>query len=171
MELERAKAIAEKIKAVLEPACECVPEIVGSIRRRKPYPGDIELLCIPKYVGGVDQLDREIGALFIQRILAFRRNKLGRAVYGPKNKLLRHIESGIGVDIFSTTAECWWVALVIRTGPKESNIAIATAAQRKGWRLRAYGSGFDTPNGLIECHSERDVFETVGLPYLPPEGR
>lgn len=170
MQLERAKAIAEKIKALLEPACERV-EIAGSIRRQKPEVGDVELLCIPKYLNGVDQLDKELGALFIQHVLAFRRNKLGRAVYGPKNKLLRHVESGIGIDIFSTTAECWWVALVIRTGPKESNIAIATAAQRKGWRLRAYGSGFDTPNGLIVCHFERDVFEAVGLPYLPPEGR
>ena len=170
MELERAQKIADEVKTLLAPGCDWV-EIVGSTRRRKPDVGDIELLCIPKYVAGVDQLDSEIGALFIQRILGFRLNKRGSTVYGPKNKLLVHIPSGIGVDIFSTTAECWWVALVIRTGPKESNIAIATAAQRKGWRLRAYGSGFDTPNGLIECHSERDVFETVGLPYQEPEER
>ncbi len=170
MELERAQKIADEVKTLLAPGCDWV-EIVGSTRRRKPDVGDIELLCIPKYVVGVDQLDSEIGALFIQRILGFRLNKRGSTVYGPKNKLLVHIPSGIGVDIFSTTAECWWVALAIRTGPKESNIAIATAAQRKGWRLRAYGSGFDTPNGRIECHSERDVFETVGLLYQRPEER
>lgn len=170
MELEKAKAIAEKIKAILEPVCERIV-IAGSIRRRKPEVGDIELLCIPKYVAGVDQLDKEIGALFMQRILGFRRNKLGRAVYGPKNKLLRHVESGIGVDIFSTTKECWPVALVIRTGPKESNMAIAIAAQRKGWRLRPYGSGFDTWDGVVRCHSEREVFEAVGLPYQRPEER
>lgn len=167
MELEKAEAIAENLKALLEPACERIV-IAGSIRRQKPEVGDIELLCIPKYVAGVDQLDREIGALFIQRILGFRLNKLGRKVYGTKNKLLLHIESGIGVDIFSTTEECWPVALAIRTGPKESNVAIATAAQRKGWRLRAYGSGFDTPNGPIHCQSEREVFELVGLPYQQP---
>lgn len=167
MELERAKAIAEELKWRLEPACERV-EIAGSIRRQKPHPNDIELLCIPKFVGSVDQLDREIGALMIQGILGFRLNKLGSRVYGPKNKLLVHLPSGIGVDIFSTTEECWPVALAIRTGPKESNVAIATAAQRKGWRLRAYGSGFDTPNGPIHCQSEREVFELVGLPYQEP---
>lgn len=167
MELEKARVIAEKIKALLVPACERLV-IAGSIRRQKPEVGDIELLCIPKYVVGVDQLDREIGALFIQRILGFRRNKLGRKVYGPKNKLLLHQESGIGVDIFSTTEECWPVALVVRTGGKATNKRIATAALTKGYQFHAYGRGFTTPSGEIVCHSEREVFETVGLPYEEP---
>jgi DNA polymerase (family 10) len=167
MELEKAKAIAGKIRVLLWPVCDRI-EIAGSIRRRKPEVGDIELLCIPKYFAGVDQLDRELGALMIQRILGFRLNKLGRRVYGPKNKLLRHIESGIGVDIFSTDAKCWPVALVVRTGGKETNKRIAMAALRKGWRFHAYGSGFSTPDGEIVCHSEREVFEAVGLPYQEP---
>lgn len=165
MELERAKAIAEELKRLLYPTCARI-EIAGSIRRQKPEVGDIELLCIPKYVAVVDQLDRELGALFIQQILGFRRNKRGSIVYGPKNKLLRHLGSGIGVDIFSTDAKCWPVALVVRTGGKETNKRIATAALRKGYRFHAYGSGFSTPDGAIVCHSEREVFEAVGLPYL-----
>jgi len=84
MELEKAKAIAEQIRVLLRPACNRI-EIAGSIRRRKPEVGDIELLCIPKYFAGVDQLDRELGALMIQRILGFRLNKLGSRVYEPKN--------------------------------------------------------------------------------------
>jgi len=170
MELEKAKAIAEELKSLLEPACERII-IAGSIRRQKPFVNDIELLCIPRYVVGVDQLDREIGALFIQQILGFRLNKLGSKVYGPKNKLLRHLESGIGVDIFSTDANCWPVALVVRTGGKETNKRIATAALRKGYAFHAYGSGFSTPNGEIICHSEQEVFEAVGLPFQRPEER
>ncbi|GAI16322.1 unnamed protein product, partial [marine sediment metagenome] len=121
---------------------------------------------IPKYFASVDQLDRELGALMIQGILGYRLNKLGSRVYGPKNKLLRHIESGFGVDIFSTDAKCWPVALVVRTGGKYTNKCIARAALRKGYRFHAYGSGFSTPDGEIVCHSEREVFEAVGLPYL-----
>jgi len=172
MELQKAKVIAEELKSLLEPACEREPAIAGSIRRQKPNVGDVELVCIPRFVDGVDQLDKKLGGLCIQGVLGLRRNKRGSAVYGPKNKLMVHLPSGIGVDIFSTDERCWWVALAIRTGPKESNIAIARAAQRKGWRLRAYGSGFDTPNGgRIECRAERAVFEAVGLPYQPPERR
>jgi len=165
MELERAKAIAEEIRALLRPSCERIV-VAGSIRRRKAEVGDIELLCIPKYFAGVDQLDRELGALFIQQILGFRLNKLGSRVYGPKNKLLRHVESGIGIDVFSTDAKCWPVALVVRTGGKETNKRIARAALRKGWRFHAYGDGFDTPDGHLHCSSEREVFEAVGLRYL-----
>ena len=167
MELERAKAIAEELKELLAPACERIT-VAGSIRRRKPFPNDIELLCIPKYVEGVDQLDKELGALFVRGILTYRRNKRGSIGYGPKNKLLLHKPSGIGIDIFSTTKECWPVALAIRTGPKESNIAIAMAAKKRGWRLKAYGPGFDTPEGLMRCDSERAVFALVGLPYKEP---
>ena len=63
MELEKAKAIAEELKSLLEPACEKMV-IAGSIRRQKPEVGDIELLCIPRYVTGVDQLDMEVRRLF-----------------------------------------------------------------------------------------------------------
>lgn len=170
MELQQAKAIAEELKGLLELACERI-EIAGSIRRRKPEVGDIELLCIPRYVAGVDQLDREIGSLFIRRILGFRLNKRGSKVYGPKNKLLVHLPSGIGIDVFSTEEDCWPVALVVRTGGKVTNQRIATAALRKGYRFRAYGDGFDTPNGHIHCSSEREVFEVVGLTYKDPVER
>lgn len=167
MELEKARAIAENLKKQLSPFCEKI-EIAGSVRRLKPEPKDIELLCVPSYRGEVNLLDSQITMLMSERVLALRRNKRGGTTYGPKNKLLLHPESGIGIDVFSTTEECWWVALAIRTGPKESNITIAKAAIRKGWRLLAYGSGFNTHQGLVRCKSEREVFELVGLPYQEP---
>jgi len=167
MELHKAKAIAEELKRLLESACEKIV-IAGSIRRQKPEVGDIELLCVPRYINGVDQLDREIGALVDRRIVGFRRNKLGSKVYGPKNKLMVHLPSRIGVDIFSTTDQCWAVSLVVRTGGAETNKRIATAALRRGWHWHAYGRGFTTPDGEVICHSEREVFEAVGMPYLKP---
>jgi len=167
MELDKARAIAEELKALLEPSCHRI-EIAGSIRRKKPEVGDIELLCIPKFVDGVDQLDREIGALVVLGILGFRRNKRGSRAYGPKNKLMVHLPSGLGVDIFSTDKKCWPVSLVVRTGGKKTNKRIATAALRRGYRFHAYGSGFSTPQGDVVCKSEREVFEAVGLTYLQP---
>jgi len=167
MELSKARDIAETLKSLLEGSCERI-EIAGSIRRHKWDVGDIELLCIPKFVDGVDQLDRELGGLAIQGIIALRRNKRGSPTYGPKNKLMLHVPSGIGVDIFSTTEECWPVALVVRTGGKQTNIRISMAAQKRGYKFHAYGSGFSTPQGETICSSEREVFEAVGLPYRQP---
>lgn len=168
MQLETAKAIASELLWVLEPACQRVT-IAGSIRRRKPYPNDIELLCIPKYDSGIDQLDNEIHILMGQGILSLRLNKLGRTIYGPKNKLLRHVESGIGVDIFSTTPENWPVALVVRTGGKETNKMIASRAIERGMRFHAYGRGFTQADGSeLICRSEAGVFRAVELAYQEP---
>jgi len=167
MKLEKAKAIAERLKALLESSCDKI-EVAGSIRRRKPEVGDIELLCVPKYFVGVDMLDAKIQTLIKLGRLDYRLNRCGSRVYGPKNKLMVHLPSGIGLDVFSTDERCWPVALVVRTGGKTTNQRIAMAAIRKGWHLRAYGSGFSTPSGDIVCSSEREVFEAVNLPYLQP---
>jgi len=165
--LYEAQRIAEEIIHLLKPVCYRL-EVVGSIRRRKPDPKDIEILCIPK---ADHLLDQRVKELINQGILDYRRSKLGRIAYGPLNKFLIHCPTGIAVDIFSTTLEKWWMSLVIRTGPDSSTMALARAALRKGWRLRAYGDGYDTPQGHIRCHSEREVFELVGLKYKPPEER
>ena len=164
MELNRARAIAEEIMVLLDGSCDR-KEIAGSIRRRKPDVGDIEILCIPRLEGIADSLDRRVQGLMFQGVLAHRLNRLGRKVYGPKNKLMVHVPSGIGVDIFSTTEECWPVSMVVRTGGKATNQRIAMAALERGYQFHAYGSGFSTPDGDIVCRSEREVFEAVGLPY------
>lgn len=167
MELEKAREIAEEVRRHLDESCVRT-EIAGSIRRRKKDVGDIEILCISRFEGGADSLDRRVQGLMFQGVLTYRLNKLGRKVYGPKNKLMLHVPSGIGVDIFSTTEECWPVSLVVRTGGKKTNQRIAMAALQKGYHFHAYGSGFSTPSGEIVCRSEREVFEAVGLPYREP---
>lgn len=167
MQLEKAREIAESLKDLLEDTCDRI-EIAGSIRRRKPDVGDIELLCIPRSIGGVDQLDWMLKKMIFEGTMALRLSKNGRRTYGPKNKLMVHVKSGIGVDFFSTNEECWSVSLVVRTGGKKTNIQISTAALEKGYQFHAYGSGFSTPDGEIVCRSEREVFEAVGLPYLEP---
>jgi len=163
MELEKAKAIAITLVYYLASGVNRIA-IAGSIRRQKPEVGDIELLVIPK----ANYLDKILDDLMVQGILAMRLNKRGNRVYGPKNKLMVHLPSGIGVDIFSTTPDCWAVSLVVRTGGEKTNKRIATTALRRGYRFHAYGSGFSTPQGYIVCNSEREVFEAVDLPYLEP---
>ena len=167
MKLGKARTIAEEMKSLLELGCHRI-EIAGSIRRQKPEVEDVELLCIPKIANDVDGLEQEIIDLMLRNILGFRLDKRGIGKYGPKSKLMLHISSGIGVDIFSTDFASWPIALVVRTGGEKTNKMITTAALRKGWIWHAYGRGFTTPNGEIICHSERDVFESVGLSYLDP---
>lgn len=168
MKLENARGIADELVELLTPACERLI-IAGSIRRRKPDVGDLELLAIPKFNGVVDLLDQKLKWLMLRGVFDHRPNKRGSIMYGPKNKLLRHVDSGIGVDIFSTDEECWWVALVVRTGGKSTNQEIATRAIERGRSFHAYGRGFTLADGSeLVCRSEQDVFKAVGMRYLEP---
>ncbi len=164
--------VANGLCVRLSPVCKS-SKIVGSLRRNKPFVGDIELLCIPNHApNGDDLLDMQIKLLIARGILDYRLNKRYSKVYGPLNKFLIHMESLIAVDIFSTTRENWFTSLVVRTGPKESNIRIASAALKKGWKFHAYGSGFTDEHGnKVTCRNELDVFLLVGLPYKRPEER
>ncbi len=116
-----------------------------------------------------DPIDDEVTLLIVERVLGFRPK--GRRAYGPKKKFMVHAPSGMGVDILSTDAQCWAVALVVTTGGDMTNKRIASAARRKGWRFRTSEDGFDTADSHITCSTEIEVFEAVGLPYLPPEQR
>lgn len=166
--------VAATLVRILAPSCESI-EVAGSIRRRKPDVGDVELLCIPRLGDrDLDWLDYSLKDMLAShpRLLDLRLDKNGRTSYGPQNKYLVH-HTGIPVDIFSTTPENWWVALVVRTGPAELNRAIAGKALRMGMQFHAYGRGFTSKIGDYEivCKSEEDVFKAVELPYLPPHLR
>lgn len=180
--LAEAKRIASEIVPLLAPFCERI-EIAGSIRRRRPQVGDIEILCIPKIeerpdglfdLISCDLLNEECDKLLAGGTLAKRIGKNGSTSWGPKNKLGVYVPMGIPIDIFSTDQACWWNALVVRTGGKQNNLIITTTAMRRGERFEAYGSGFSRSRDdqhIYTTTSERDVFDHLGLPYLEPHQR
>jgi DNA polymerase/3'-5' exonuclease PolX len=152
--------------------------VAGSLRRKKLEVGDIEFVFIPKReerqldlvtVGKVDLAAEVIERLVTGGVLAKRENVNGGTAWGDKNKLAVHVTSGIPVDLFFATEDNWWNYLVCRTGPKECNARIATAAQAKGWKWQPYKKGFTDGQGrLVRATSERHVFELAGLPYQDP---
>jgi DNA polymerase/3'-5' exonuclease PolX len=192
MELEKAQIIAEELKNRLQDACYDI-EIVGDIRRQKPRVGKIKLLCIPAPVEGVpispddplyssimsqkwlpewddpDAVHDEVMEMMHQNVLDW--TSAGSLGYTTTRKPVIHQPSGMAIDILSTDERCWPVALVVATGGAKTIRRIAAAAREKGWRFQSSGDGFDTADGHITCSTEREVFEAVGLPCLPPEQR
>lgn len=173
-----ALAVARELCAALKPVCERLI-VAGSMRRRRLTVGDVEILFVPKMVEVPGDLftrahaslaDDAIERLIAAGVIEKRRNVNGGETWGAKNKLARHVASGLPVDLFAATEANWWNYLVCRTGPAESNVAIASAARRMGWQWHPYGRGFSnlkTGEHAAAC-SERDVFEFVGLPYREP---
>jgi DNA polymerase/3'-5' exonuclease PolX len=182
----RAEAlkVAEQIRAILAPHTSRI-EIAGSIRRKRPEVGDVELLYVPKVSMSpadlfgeeslsVDHAAQAIEAMLAAGVLAKRKDINGRYCWGAKNRLAVHIQSGIPVDLFSTTEPNWYVSLVIRTGGKQTNLQLTTRANLRGYSLEAYGSGYRNVADrelFYAMLSEDDVFRFVGLRCLPPEKR
>jgi len=175
----RADAIATARIIVKEIEHDCVRLVVaGSLRRRKAFVGDVELLYIPKTMqvrnGLFDVLVTPMVDITLERLvaggqLAARKTVTGSISWGAKNKLAVHLPCGIPVDFFATSEESWSNYLVCRTGSAESNRRIAMAAQRKGWKWNPYGAGFtDAFGDAVPASSEREVFDLVGLPYQEP---
>lgn len=177
-----ALAVAKELCEALKPVTVRLI-VAGSLRRRKAEVGDVEILFVPivaSYKTGLFLEDRQavsladecLAGMVRAGILARRKNVNGSEMWGAQNKLALHVASGIPVDLFAATEENWFNYLVCRTGPGESNIRLASAAQAMGWKWNPYGVGFSRASGLgcdtRAMGSEREVFEFVGLPCREP---
>lgn len=151
MELERAKAIANEVITRLAPYCESI-EVVGSVRRRKPLVGDIDIVLIPTDLWGLTQEVKHLGPSMMSG------DKLKRVNY-----------QGVQIDLYFATAETWATLLLIRTGSKENNIRLATLAKKRGWHLAASGDGLFNESGQrVAGDSEESIYKALGLPYQEP---
>ena len=174
-----AMLVAQAVMADLEPSCERIT-IAGSIRRQRPDPADIELLCIPRYdnvrsLFGArpekDLLAECIKDFIEKRVLDYRLNKIGLRIFGVKNKLLVHVASGIPLDVFSTDARNWGLSLLVRTGPREFNIRYMAQLKALGKAGHAYG-GITLEDGTeIECPTEESAFQAARWEWIEPSKR
>ena len=180
---EKALEVARELYNSLQLHCARI-KVAGSLRRGLRFVSDIEFVIIPKIElrdddlfgdkkTAVDHTAHKIDEMVTWSTLGKRRNSSGSEMWGAKNKLAVHTNSGIPVDFFFTTEPNWVMTLFVRTGPKALNIKIATLAKRKGWRLEAYGSGFVNlaEQKYWPVAREEDIFKFAGLPFVPPDRR
>lgn len=178
----QAKGIALKLWERLKPVCRPGRiKIVGSLRREVDSVGDIEILYIPLFehtknlfgeadgAESVNLVDQELKKLIEAGVLALREKKNGQHTYGRRIKLLRHVGSGIPVDLFAANEQNWWNLLVCRTGGKANNLEIARRAQVRDMKWTPYGPGFQRHDGsILDVFSEKDVFEAVDMELKQP---
>jgi DNA polymerase (family 10) len=184
--LNQALAVAAELIRRLTPACARIA-LAGSTRRKTPTVGDIELLAIPLFAVSqpfpvqqtffrdeqvvMDRLNDALDALREDGTMGLRPNARGGYTYGPLNKLLVHLPTGIPVDIFSTTAENWGMAYMVRTGSKHWNIRMMARFKAMGMKGHAYGGVTDQHGRTLPCPTEEEVFRLLGVPFVPPEAR
>ena len=160
MRLVEATAIAGRIRAQLAPYCERC-EIAGSVRRKKPECGDIEIVAIPKPYQ-VDLFESGIATVV-------NRWPKVRGVL-PCKYTQRRLPEGIALDLFFATPENWGLIFAIRTGSADFSHHVLAA----GWVHNGYKSvdGYLTFNGVVvEVRFELDLFRRAGVAWVEPEKR
>ena len=145
MDLQRAEKIASEVIKRLSPYCQRI-EVAGSIRRRKEWVNDVDLVLIPLDLWN---LHHEIMGLGQVRMSG--------------NKIMRVMVGNTQIDLYFATEETWATLLLIRTGSKENNIRLASLAKKRGWHLAASGDGlFDETGERIAGDTEESIFEALG---------
>jgi len=157
--LQKAEEQANKIISQLRDIKEIEQiEVAGSIRRKKPFIRDIDILA------SSDSPEKVIDAFTkikeIKKIL----NK------GP-TKATAILNSGIQADIRVLKPESWGAGLLYFTGNKNFNIMVRKMAIKKGYKLSEYGL-FDKKTGkMIAGKTEKEIMKKIGLKLPKPEER
>jgi DNA polymerase (family X) len=133
-------------------------DYAGSLRRMVETIGDVDLLVASD--DPVPVMDAFTAIDIVERVLA-----KGEA----KSSVLTR--QGLQVDLRVVPDEAWGAAMIYFTGSKAHNIRIREMAVRKGLKLNEYGL-FDAKSGtLIVAETEQEVYERLGLPWIPPTMR
>lgn len=177
--LARAQRFADAVLDELAPACERII-IAGSIRRKVPTVGDVELVAVPRgaprdllgdRTTGPNDLDRLVDALVERGRLRLRRDEDGRTRAGPRFKALESSGGEIALDLFVVLPPASWGAIVaIRTGPADFARRLVTSALERQRRVRG-GHVEAEGEQVIPTPEERDFFREVGIPWVDPARR
>jgi DNA polymerase (family X) len=133
-------------------------EPAGSLRRRQPTIGDLDLLAaVDDPTAVISVLD---GLPEVEKVLSAGTDK--------SSIILR---DGPRVDLMVCRPEAWGTHLVHFTGSRDHNIALRGRALDRGWSLSEKGFKVIDTGELLLAADEPEVYERLGLPWIPPEIR
>jgi len=135
----------------------------GSLRRNREVIGDLDLLASSKKPTEVIEFFSRLPG--VEKVLAKGETKTSVLLNG-----------GIQADLRVVSDSEFTFALMYFTGSKQHNIVMRQRAIERGLRLNEYGlfrakTETRDPALLVQCRTEGEVFQELGLSYIPPEMR
>jgi DNA polymerase (family X) len=156
VQLDVAMDLAEELTGLLAavPGCQRVG-YAGSLRRMRDTIGDVDILAVSDQPRALMQAFT--GLPHVDHI-----------VVGGDTKTTIRSTVGLQVDLRVVPSASWGAALQYFTGSRAHNIRIREIAVRKKLKLSEYGL-FDVETGdSIASVTEEEVYERLGLPWIPP---
>ncbi len=136
--------------------------VAGSYRRGKETVGDLDILVTCKRGSREKVMDRFTGFEDVEKTVS--RGKTKSSVI---------LRSGLQVDLRVVAQVSYGAALVYFTGSKPHNIAIRKIGQGRNLKISEYGvfKGKGDSEKRVAGKTEKEVYRSVDLPFIPPELR
>lgn len=158
MLLGDALPVAEEIVAQLTKSKLVEKAVVaGSARRMRETVGDLDILALSDRGSEVMELFSSLPE--VSNIV----------VKGP-TKTTVWLKMGISCDLRVIAPESFGAALQYFTGNRDHNIEVRKIAISKGYKLNEYGL-FDRKDKILPTKNEEEIYERLGMQYMPPEMR
>ena len=153
--LEIGEGIVESLRA--HPSCDRV-ELAGSARRLADSVKDLDIIATasdpPALLAAFAELD-----------------VIESAASPGENAARARTHTGVSVDLRVVEPDQFGNLLQHFTGSKAHNLALREAAVRRGLHVSEYGLLDDATGQTHRCATEEEVYELLGLPWIPPELR
>ncbi|HID50076.1 MAG TPA: DNA polymerase/3'-5' exonuclease PolX [Chromatiales bacterium] len=130
--------------------------VAGSYRRGRETVGDLDILVTARNRRPV-----------MQRLIEY--DEVAEIVSKGTTRATVFLRSGLQVDVRVVARESFGAALHYFTGSKAHNIQVRRLGQQRGLKINEYG--VFRGEKRVAGKTEKSVFHSVGLPWIPPELR
>ncbi|HEY1330151.1 MAG TPA: DNA polymerase/3'-5' exonuclease PolX [Actinomycetota bacterium] len=130
-------------------------DFAGSLRRMAETIGDVDILVASDDAAPVMEAFASLP-------------QAAEIIARGETKTSIRTRAGLQVDLRVVPPEVWGAALQYFTGSKAHNIRIREIAVRKGLKLSEYGLFRVEDDSLIVAKTEEEVYERLGMPWIPP---
>ena len=157
MLLGDALPIAERIVEELKKSGLVTNAVIaGSTRRMRETVGDLDILAL-------SNRQEEVMDFFT------RLSDVSNIIAKGPTKTTVWLKIGMSCDLRVIEPESFSAALQYFTGSKEHNIEVRKIAIKNGYKLNEYG--LFKGNARVKVKSEAEIYEKLGMQYIPPEMR
>ena len=151
--LPLARKIVEKLQALPEVQ---KAEYAGSVRRMQETIGDLDILVISKKPDKV--MDFFANLPEVSEVLA-----------KGLTKTTVRLHNGLQADVRVVPPESFGAAMQYFIGDKYHNVTVREIAIKKGYKLNEYG--LFKGKKLVAGKDEKEIYEKLGMQWMPPELR
>lgn len=132
--------------------------VAGSYRRRKETVGDLDILVTCENKEAV-----------MDHFTSF--EDVDEVISSGETKSSIRLRSGLQVDLRVVADESYGAALVYFTGSKQHNIGLRERALDRDLKINEYGVFREGEDKPVAEKEEKEVYDAVDLPVIPPELR